>query len=268
MPKPVEGDPAHTGRRAQARKLPARDVLRLERRAQHVVRPSPSACSFEKARPDSLVARAFHELRRGARGPTLSPERAHARQVEPRRLTREDHQCGDDGAGARAVRREPESSVTLEPDFDKFERDWKERKRRERKVKRELDAEEAPPDPPISALTVQELFALPPVDYLVDQLLPEKALCEIVGDSETLKSFFDIHLSLAIATGQETFFARRSCATDQCSTSRPKAARLSSIACAQPRPLDGEAGEERPDPVRARSRRNKLSEGMRNAAED
>jgi hypothetical protein len=82
-----------------------------------------------------------------------------------------------------------------------------ERKERARvRAKRKVAAENTPTLPPLACLTVPELFAQPTTDYLVDELLPEGALAELVGDSESLKSFFAIHLGLAIASRRADFF--------------------------------------------------------------
>ncbi len=78
--------------------------------------------------------------------------------------------------------------------------------RARRYAKRLVESEEQPAHPPLRALTIQELFDRPTPDYLVDQLLPVGALAELVGDSETLKSFVAIHLGMAIATKQSEFF--------------------------------------------------------------
>ena len=80
------------------------------------------------------------------------------------------------------------------------------RERARRKAKRVVDAEEAPTRAPLQALTLEQLFDRRTPDYLVDQLLPEGALAELVGDSETLKSFFAIDLGLTIAAKQCDFF--------------------------------------------------------------
>jgi hypothetical protein len=79
------------------------------------------------------------------------------------------------------------------------------RLRAERKARRIMDAEEQRYEPP-RLLTVEELFAQPDPDFLIDSLLPEFSLSELVGDSESLKSFLAIHLGLAVATGQKDFF--------------------------------------------------------------
>lgn len=71
-----------------------------------------------------------------------------------------------------------------------------------------VEAENAPPLPALVCLTVPQLYALPTTDYLVDGLLPEGALAELVGDSESLKSFFAVHLGLALASKQKKFFGQ------------------------------------------------------------
>ena len=76
------------------------------------------------------------------------------------------------------------------------------------RARRIVEAENAPPIPPLVCLTIPELFAQPTTDYLVDGLLPEGALAELVGDSESLKSFFAVHLGLTIATKQKAFFGQ------------------------------------------------------------
>jgi hypothetical protein len=78
-----------------------------------------------------------------------------------------------------------------------------------RKIRRDLDAEERPKHEPLRALTVGELFAEPPPNYLVDQLLPQGALAELVGDSESLKSFWAIDLGLSVAANRDEFFGLR-----------------------------------------------------------
>lgn len=59
---------------------------------------------------------------------------------------------------------------------------------------------------PIKALTIQQLLDRPRPDYLIDQLLPEGALAELVGDSESLKSFIAIHIGMSIACVTRTEF--------------------------------------------------------------
>jgi hypothetical protein len=75
-----------------------------------------------------------------------------------------------------------------------------------RRADAELDAAKYASREPLRALTVQELFDRPAPDYIVDKLLPVGALAELVGDSETLKSFIAIHLGMAIASCQPDFF--------------------------------------------------------------
>lgn len=78
--------------------------------------------------------------------------------------------------------------------------------RARRHAKRTVDAEEQPEHPALRALTPRELYDRPQPDYIIDQLLPEGALAELVGDSESLKSFFAIHLGLAVAAELSDFF--------------------------------------------------------------
>lgn len=75
-------------------------------------------------------------------------------------------------------------------------------------AKRRIAAEDAPKRLPLKELTPAELYALTPPDYLVDELIPSGALGEVIGDSETLKSFLMISLGLSIATGCRTFFGK------------------------------------------------------------
>jgi hypothetical protein len=77
------------------------------------------------------------------------------------------------------------------------------------KARRTIAAETQGQLPPLVSLSVKELYAQPSSDYLVDGLLPERALAELIGDSESLKSFFAIHLGLSIATKQPHFFAQK-----------------------------------------------------------
>jgi hypothetical protein len=84
----------------------------------------------------------------------------------------------------------------------------KEIERIKRRARRDVDAEEQPAQP-LRYLTVDDLFKQPRIDYLVDQFLPQKALAELVGDSESLKSFFAIDLGLTIATEKGDFFGLR-----------------------------------------------------------
>lgn len=60
----------------------------------------------------------------------------------------------------------------------------------------------------LKALTLSELDALPPANYLVDKLIAKGSLSELIGDSETFKSFFALGLALSIATGCKTFFGK------------------------------------------------------------
>lgn len=80
--------------------------------------------------------------------------------------------------------------------------------RARRDAKRVVDREEHPPQP-LRCVTIPELFLLPTVDYLIDQLLPQQALAELIGDSESLKSFFAIHLGLVVATQRDDFFGQK-----------------------------------------------------------
>lgn len=77
--------------------------------------------------------------------------------------------------------------------------------RADRESRRILDAEEHPLDP-IKCLSLAELYQLPPNDYLIDELLPEQALVEMVGDSESLKSFMAIHIGMTIAGTRKDCF--------------------------------------------------------------
>ena len=81
--------------------------------------------------------------------------------------------------------------------------------RARRAARKIVDAEERPPRPPIRALSVAELLERPTPDYLIDQLLPEGAFAELVGDSESLKSFLSIHFGLSIASGRPDVFGLR-----------------------------------------------------------
>ena len=78
--------------------------------------------------------------------------------------------------------------------------------RARRNAKRVVDAEEQPPHPPLRALTLDELFQLPPPSYLIDQFIPALGLVQVVGEPGACKTFFMLHASLAIASGQESFF--------------------------------------------------------------
>jgi len=75
-----------------------------------------------------------------------------------------------------------------------------------RKAKKALDAEEQPPQPPLQALTIQELFARPQPQYVVDQWFPDTGLIQIVGHPGALKTFFALDASLSIACGLTHFF--------------------------------------------------------------
>jgi hypothetical protein len=79
--------------------------------------------------------------------------------------------------------------------------------RAKRQAKTIVDAEQQP-RLPLRELTIRELFDRPTPDYLIDQLLPEGALAELIGDSETLKSFIAIDLGLSIASGQPNVFGQ------------------------------------------------------------
>jgi hypothetical protein len=81
--------------------------------------------------------------------------------------------------------------------------DYERAKRRARRI---VDAEEAPPRDPLTALTLPALFERPRPDYLIDCLIPEGSLCQLVGPPETLKSFFACHSGLAIASGLKDCF--------------------------------------------------------------
>jgi hypothetical protein len=59
---------------------------------------------------------------------------------------------------------------------------------------------------PLRALTIDELFAQPSPDYLIEQLLAERALGGLVGDSESLRSFWAIDLGLSIISAQPDLF--------------------------------------------------------------
>ena len=78
--------------------------------------------------------------------------------------------------------------------------------RARRQAKRVVDAEEQPPHPPLRALTLDELFQLPPPSYLIDQFIPALGLVQVVGEPGACKTFFMLHASLSIASGQTTFF--------------------------------------------------------------
>ena len=78
--------------------------------------------------------------------------------------------------------------------------------RARRNARRVIDAEEQPPHPPLRALTLDELFQLPPPSYLIDQFIPALGLVQVVGEPGACKTFFMLHASLAIASGQKTFF--------------------------------------------------------------
>jgi hypothetical protein len=75
-----------------------------------------------------------------------------------------------------------------------------------RQARRHWDAVERPPYEPLKALTPRELFARPRPEWRIAQLLPDGALAELVGDSESLKSFIAIHMGLAVASGRVDFF--------------------------------------------------------------
>lgn len=75
-----------------------------------------------------------------------------------------------------------------------------------RQARRHWDAAECPPHEPLKALTPRELFARPRPEWRISKVLPDGALAELVGDSESLKSFIAIHMSLAIASGRVDFF--------------------------------------------------------------
>lgn len=94
--------------------------------------------------------------------------------------------------------------------IDKVQREFEEKIEKleaaKRKAKKKLDAEEQPPQPPLRALTVQELFDRPLPQYVIDQWFPDTGLIQIVGHPGTLKTFFALHASLAIASGLTNFF--------------------------------------------------------------
>lgn len=76
-------------------------------------------------------------------------------------------------------------------------------------AKRAVLAEQAPPRGPIRALTIRELYDRPQPTYLVDGFLPAGALAELIGDSESLKSFLAIDLGMSIAAHKHDFFGLR-----------------------------------------------------------
>jgi hypothetical protein len=81
-------------------------------------------------------------------------------------------------------------------------------KAEQKRIDHEADlivAAETHPQPPLHCLTLGELFARPPVDYLIDQWFPELSLIEMTGATGTYKSFFAIDAGLSIASGQHTF---------------------------------------------------------------
>jgi hypothetical protein len=94
-------------------------------------------------------------------------------------------------------------TTTATKSLDEAAIDYERAKRRARRV---LDAEEAPPHEPLRALSIGELYARPKPGWRVDQVLPDGALAELVGDSESLKSFIAIHMGLCIASGRADFF--------------------------------------------------------------
>jgi AAA domain len=78
--------------------------------------------------------------------------------------------------------------------------------RARRRAKRTVDAEEQPERPPLHAYTIEELLARPRPSYLLDQWIPTGSLCQVVGEPETLKSFFMCHVGLTIASGAAKCF--------------------------------------------------------------
>ena len=78
--------------------------------------------------------------------------------------------------------------------------------RARRRAKRLVDAEEQPTRDPLRACTIEELLARPRPSYLVDQWIPTGSLCQVVGEPESLKSFFMCHVGLTIASGQKACF--------------------------------------------------------------
>ena len=78
--------------------------------------------------------------------------------------------------------------------------------RARRRAKDVCDAEERPPHPPLVALTLAELFDRPAPSYLIDQFIPQIGLVQVVGEPGTLKTFFMLHASLSVASGQPDFF--------------------------------------------------------------
>jgi len=53
--------------------------------------------------------------------------------------------------------------------------------------------------------TEKELFALPPLKFLVDDHLPEKGLCVIFGQSGNYKTFYALEMAKSISTGLSFF---------------------------------------------------------------
>lgn len=82
-----------------------------------------------------------------------------------------------------------------------------ERERARREARRNVDAEEQPPRPPLEALTLASLFAQPQPSYLIDQWIPRLGLIEVVAPPGGLKSFLMCHIGLSIAAGERDFFS-------------------------------------------------------------
>ncbi len=71
---------------------------------------------------------------------------------------------------------------------------------------RQARAERARKEPPLRVTSIAELLARPPVDYLIDGLIPRNSVGFLTGEPSSLKSFVALDLALSISHGLEDWF--------------------------------------------------------------